>query len=233
MFARWNRLFGGGWQLIALVVTVLLLPGCPTTQPAFRDTFDVNKANLGPDGGNEFFSLEVGKQLIFIEGDLRVTITVLDETRVVDGVTTRVIEEREEENGQPIEISWNFFAADSATGDVYYFGEEVDEYENGQVVGHPGAWLAGENGARFGLILPADPQVGDRYFQEVAPGVALDRAEHLSISETVVTPAGTFQNCLHVRETTPLEPDVSEKWYCPDVGLVRDNGVVLTQVITP
>ncbi len=215
------------------IVALVFLTGCPIRQQSFRDTFNVNKANLGPDGGNKFFSLDVGRQLKFSEGNQRLTITVLDDTRVVDGVTTRVIEEREEEGGQPVEISRNFFAADKSTNDVYYFGEEVDEYKNGQLVSHSGAWLAGKNGARFGLMMPGDAAVGDRYYQEVAPGVAQDRAEHLSIIETVVTPAGTYQNCLHVKETTPIESDVSEKWYCPGVGLVRDNDAALTEIIAP
>lgn len=225
------RPHSGGHALVCLLIlsTCIFLGGCPAPKPGFQDSFDVNKANLGPDGGNEFFSLEVGKQLVLGEGDLTVIITVLDETRVVDGVTTRVIEERESEGGALVEVSRNFFAADSTDNDVYYFGEEVDDYENGEIVGHSGAWLAGENGARFGLIMPGDARVGDRYYQEVAPGVAQDRAEHLSITETVVTPAGTFENCLHVEETTPLEPDVSEKWYCPGVGLVKDNDAILQE----
>lgn len=216
------------------VVGLGVLTGCPAgVQDPFQDTFDVDKADLGPDGGNEFFSLEVGKQLVLLENGLTVIITVLDETRVVDEVTTRVVEERESQDGELIEVSRNYFAADSATNDVYYFGEDVDDYENGVVVGHSGAWRAGQNGARFGLIMPADPQVGDRYYQEVAPTMAMDRAEHLSLTESITTPAGTFQNCLLVEETTPLESDVSEKVYCPGVGLVRDNDAVLQAVATP
>ena len=216
------------------VVGLVVFPGCPAgEQDPFQDTFEVNKVNLGPDGGNEFFSLEVGTQLVLTQNGLTVTITVLDETRVVDDVTTRVVEEREAQDGELIEVSRNYFAADSTTNDVYYFGEDVDDYENGEVVGHAGAWLAGQNGARFGLIMPADPQVGDRYYQEVAPNVAMDRAEHLSLSENITTPAGTFQNCLLVEETTPLESDVSEKVYCPGVGLVRDNDAILRAVAAP
>src|SRR5262245_8324791 len=89
------------------------LAGCPMQTAVFRDTFDVNKASLSPTGGNAYFSLTPGTQRRYVEGDVTLTITVLDETRLVDGVTTRVIEEREEAPAGLIEISRNFFAADA------------------------------------------------------------------------------------------------------------------------
>lgn len=52
-----------------------------------------------------------------------------------------------------------------------------------------------------GLVL-----LGARYYEEIAPGVALDRAEIISINETINTPAGKFTSCLKKEETTPLEP---------------------------
>ena len=54
---------------------------------------------------------------------------------------------------------------------------------------------------------------GDKYYQELAPKKAMDRVEIVSIDEKVKTPVGTYEKCVHVRETTPLENDVSEKWY--------------------
>lgn len=212
---------------------MILWNGCQSGAAVWRDTFDVDKADLGPTGGNEFFSLEPGLVLSFESGDETLTITVLNETRVVDGVTTRVIEERETAGGELVEVSRNFFASDSTTNDVYYFGEEVDIYENGVIVNHEGAWLSGQNGARFGLIMPGHAVVGDRYYQEFAPDVALDRAEHVAVDETVMTPAGTFNNCLHVLETTPLEDGESHKWYAPGVGLIQDADAVLVSVVQP
>jgi hypothetical protein len=113
---------------------------------------------------------------------------------------------------------------------VYYFGEDVDEYKDGKVVGHPGSWLSGVKGARFGLMMPGLPLVKARYYQELAPGAAMDRAEILSVSETVKTPAGVFKNCLKTLETTPLEPDTREhKLYAPGIGLIQDGALQLVR----
>jgi hypothetical protein len=104
----------------------------------------------------------------------------------------------------------------------------VDIYEDGDVVSHDGAWLAGQNGNRAGLIMPGRALNGSRYFQEIAPGIALDRAEHVSDTATVVTPAGTFSNCLQVVETSPLEPGhQSHKSYARGIGLIQDGDVLL------
>jgi hypothetical protein len=161
--------------------------------------------------------------------EVRLTVTVLDETRVVDGVETRIVEEREEADGELVEVSRNFLAISRRSNDVYYFGEEVDEYEGGKVVGHPGAWLAGQAGARFGLMMPGTPLLGARYQQETAPGVAMDRAEIVSLTKEMETPAGRLADCLDVRETTPLEPDVSHKRYARDIGMVADAGLRLVR----
>ena len=161
-------------------------------------------------------------------------ITVLDATVTVDGVETRVIREVETHDGELVEISRNFFAICQETGNVFYFGEEVDIYEGGVVVSHEGSWRAGQNGARPGVIMPGSPMLGARYFQEIAPGVAMDRAEVLQLNAVVGSPFGVFQRCLKTIETTPLEPDAKEfKFYAPGVGLVVDGTLFLTNVVTP
>ena len=100
-------------------------------------------------------------------------------------------------------------ATDRNTADVYYFGEDVDNYKKGKVVSHDSAWRAGANGARFGLMIPARPALGQMFYQEVAPKIAMDRVEVVSIDETVKTAAGAFEHCIHLRETTPLERDIA------------------------
>lgn len=75
--------------------------------------------------------------------------------------------------------------------------------------------------------------VGSRYYQELAPGIALDRAEHVETGLEITVPAGTFRNCVRVVETSPLEPGhQSMKAYCPGVGMVLDNELELAAVYT-
>jgi uncharacterized membrane protein YkoI len=202
-------------------------------EPSFADTFAEAEAAWSSTGRNPFFVLEPGWQLV-LEGEedgetARLTITVLDQTRTVAGVETRVVEEREEQDGELVEVSRNFMAISRLTGAVGYFGEEVDLYEDGRVVKHEGAWLAGEAGARFGLLLPGAPAVGARFYQEVAPGAALDRAEILGLTDTLVTPAGRFEGCLRVRESSALEKGSEVKLHAPGIGLVQEEHLRLVR----
>jgi hypothetical protein len=140
-----------------------------------------------------------------------------------------VVEEKEVAEGQTVEVSRNYFAISKRTTDVFYFGEDVDTYKNGRVSGHEGSWLSGVAGGRFGLGMPATPLLGARYHQEVAPGTAMDRAEIVSLTETLETPAGKFENCLQTEETSALEGGKEYKLYVAGIGLIRDAGLKLTK----
>jgi hypothetical protein len=196
---------------------------------AWTNDFSAEKEALVSTGRNAFFILEPGYQLVLEKEKDRLVITVLNETKQVDGVETRIVEERETVDSQVVEVSRNYFAISKRTGNVYYFGEDVDTYKDGKVASHDGSWLSGVNGARFGLMMAAVPLVGAKYYQEVAPQVAMDRAEVVGVNETFKTPAGEFKNCVKTKETTPLEADVGHKHYAPGIGLVQDAGLVLVR----
>jgi hypothetical protein len=197
----------------------------------FASTFDVDKANLASVGKNPYFiPLEPGYRLALAGDNATLTVTVTRRTKVVDGVETRVVEEREEKDGKPAEISQNYFAIDKTTNAVYYFGEDVDIYKDGKVVSHEGAWLSGVNGAKFGMMMPGQPKLGDKFQQEIAPKVAMDRCEVAAIGEKIKTPAGTFKNCLRTKEGSSLEKGTSDKIYAPGVGLIKDDEFVLTKI---
>ena len=111
---------------------------------------------------------------------------------------------------------------------MYYFGEDVDMYKKGKIAGHEGAWRHGTKGATFGLMMPGTPALGMRFYQEQAKGIAMDRAEIVSLAEKLRTRAGTFERCLKTLETTPLEKLAREyKVYAPGVGLVKDGNLEL------
>ena len=204
-----------------------------SAQVAPRDSwtseFNVDKADLASTGRNPYFVLEPDYRLILEGGRERLVITVLNETRMVDGVETRVVEERETENGKLVEVSRNYYAISRRTNSVFYFGEDVDTYRDGVVNGHEGSWLSGSNGARFGLMMPGEQLLKGRYYQELAPGIAMDRAEIDSLSEAVRTPAGAFQHVLKVAESTPLEIVHEYKYYVRDIGLVQDGAARLVK----
>ena len=184
-------------------------------------------------GSNQYFILEPGYQLV-LEGTedaetIRLIITVLDETKKIGDIETRVVEENESVNGETIEISRNFFAFCEQTSYVYYFGEEVDIYKDGEIVSHSGAWIA-EGDNKAGIIMPGLILLGARYYQEIAPGIAMDRAEIISMTETLLTPAGNFTDCLKVMETTALNPNEMEyKIHAPGIGLIKDENLLLVK----
>ncbi|MBI4612047.1 MAG: hypothetical protein HY720_00390 [Planctomycetes bacterium] len=227
-------------NLLLCACAATLLPTVPAfgqerDSHPFTETFLVDEKDLASTGTNRFFVLEPGYQLVLESADEEdekevLVITVLDETKTVGKVETRVVEERETVGGELKEVSRNFFAICRRTNSVYYFGEEVEIYKDGKVVRHEGEWLAGEDGARFGLIMPGLPLLGARHYQEHAPERAMDRAEIVSLSETLETPAGTFENCLKVLETTPLSPREREyKLYAPGIGLIQDEDLLLVR----
>jgi len=211
-----------------LSLLLIFVLGCSTYSAASQSFLDISVCD--PTNGpfsltidNEFFSLPVGMVQVLEDSSSKVQISVLDQTETVAGVVTRVVEEREWENGVLTEVSRNFFVQ-APDGSVCYYGEEVDDYKNGKVVGHGGAWRAGVGQNKPGIIMPAQPAVGQIYQQEIAPGVAMDQAEHVAMNQAFTTPAGTFNNVLLVKETPP-----STKRYQQGIGLIFDDGMVLTK----
>jgi len=224
------------WLALAVALAFLVFLTATRANEQKRDDhtwtveFHLDKDELSTIGRNPHFILEPGYYLVLENGAERVTITVLNSTKRVGEIETRVVEEKETKGGKLVEISRNYYAIGKRTNSVYYFGEDVDMYKNEKVVGHDGSWLAGASGARFGLMMPGIILLRSRYYQELAPGVAMDRAEIVSMSETVRTPAAQFTNCLKVEETTPLEPATKEhKYYAAGIGLVQDGELKLVK----
>ncbi|MDO8614281.1 MAG: hypothetical protein Q7T33_00910 [Dehalococcoidia bacterium] len=152
----------------------------------------------------------------------RLESTVLPDTDVLAGVEVVVLEEKDYENGELIESTLDYFAQ-HRDGSVYYFGERVDEYEGGEVVGHEGQWLTGEGNNQPGVYMPATPVLDQTFQQEKAPGVAEDQSTVVALGQTVTTSAGTFSGCIKTEDFSPLDQVTEFKFYCPGVGLVREE----------
>jgi hypothetical protein len=217
--------------LLSLLVPIaaLLTGSCDSSDD---DDDDDNGGAFDPDAfqttvDNEFFPLTPGTKKTF-DGDedgtpLQVITEVETETAVIAGVTCTVLREEEYEDGELNEISRNWFAQEIATGDVYYFGEAVDSYEDGEIADHEGAWKVGDGADVPGLIFPADPQVGDTFSPETVPGVSEETAEIIEMGFNYSTPYGDFSNALRVEEHSAGEDEVEWKVYAPGVGLIAEE----------
>ena len=204
-------------------------PGTVIAPREWQDEFNLADRKLEHTAEAKYFILIPGFQITLESQTETLVINVLEETKEIAGITTRVVEEREHKGGELAEISRNYYAIDPETGDVFYFGEEVDFYSQGKSTGHSGAWIAYEGGNKPGLIMPGFPEVGMKYYQELAPGVATDRARVVSVTETFATAVGEFVNCLLTQESSQLSPVTIEyKTYCPGIGLVQDQSLLLT-----
>lgn len=208
--------------------------GSLTNNGGWQDAFNLENCDLSPSGANDYFILEPGYQLI-LEGqedgeEIQLKITVLDETKTVNGTEAGIVEEIETEGGEVVEISRNWFVVCKPSNDIFYLGEEVDIYEDGKIVDHEGAWEAGINEAKHGLIMSGTPEIGMKYYQEIAPGVAEDRAEIVALDKTLDTPVGKFEKVLETEETNALKPDEKEsKFYAPGIGLIQEESLMLVK----
>ncbi len=199
--------------------------------PSMSDPLLSDSADFSSTGRNMFFILEPGYQLVLEGGNgkskERLEINVLHETKKIGSVETRVVEEKESVNGRTVEISKNYFAFNKKNNSIYYFGEQVDIYRKSKVVSHKGSWLAiGKN--KPGIIMPGTILPAAKFVEENAPGIAMDKAEIISVSEVVKTHKGYFVNCLKIEETNDLNPKEKEyKYYAEGIGLIKEEEMLL------
>ena len=171
---------------------------------------------------NLYFPLVPGTTFTYStpNGVITDVFAVTHDTMVINGVTCVVVHDSVYTEGELTEDTLDFFAQDR-DGNVWYFGENTAEFENGLLATIEGSFLSGVNGDKAGIIMKAHPAPGDFYRQEFSLGNAEDYAETLDLTSRVVVPYGRFDNCLKSQETTPLEPDALEdKYYAPRVGNV-------------
>ncbi len=136
-------------------------------------------------------------------------------------VETLVFEDRAYEDGKLIEVALDYFAQDD-NGTVFYLGEDVDEYEDGKIIGHDGSWLYGKDTPAPGVIFSAKPTVGQKWRTEDVSDEIGEQNEVVSITETVKTPSGTYENCVKVKEDL-ADGTVEYKYYARGVGVVREQ----------
>jgi hypothetical protein len=210
---------------------------CDKLGPAPYDPV-IDPANFVPRIDNPYFPLVPGTTFIYEDhfaGSLmRDEFAVTHNTRVIDGVTCVEVHDSVFTNGVLTEDTLDWFAQDR-DGNVWYFGENTAELEDGLITTIDGTFMSGVDRDKPGIIMKAHPAVGDFYRQEFSLANAEDEAETISLNASVTVPYGSFRHCLDSRETTPLEPDlVEDKFYALGVGnilAVDDNTGERTELI--
>ncbi|MFN0245831.1 MAG: hypothetical protein ACKV2T_02915 [Kofleriaceae bacterium] len=224
----------------ARYLVFIVMVGCgdgETKDQCYPPTVDVARcdpalATFSLASTNPYYPLRVGNVTI-LEGvedgqSIRVERRVLADTEVVKGVTTHVLEARELIDGQIYEIARNYYV-EAYDGTVCYFGEAVEFYENGQLVNRNGSWRADEGNAKPGVIMPAAPAVGDAYFQENAPGIAIDMGRVTDVTSTMMFAGQSYDNVVTVMDSNPLDTcdDEEVKFYVPGIGESGDTAKLL------
>lgn len=156
------------------------------------------------------------------EGLETIQIEVLPDTLEIEGIECTQVRDRAWLDGELIEDTIDWLAQD-VDGNVWYIGEISKNFEDGLLKDLEGSWVYGEDGAKPGYWVKADPAVGEFYRQEWLAGDAEDVVEVISTDSDVVVPFANGNPVLETRDFTPLEPDAEEfKYYVPGVGFVME-----------
>ncbi len=212
------------------VAVILMLSGCGAKAEApctVDTTYDppIDPGRFTTVIDNPFFPVTPGSRMTFEGGGETIEITVTDETLPIAGVDTVAVRDTVMVSGEITEDTTDWYAQD-VDGTVWYFGEDTAEYENGTPVTNEGSWTAGVDGAKPGIIMPAQPAPGPAYRQEYLACHAEDMAEIVSVNETVTVPFGRFTGCVKTHDFTPLDPGLDEeKYYCAGLGVTLEVDV--------
>jgi hypothetical protein len=216
---------------LILTLTAAAMSGLPAIEPAWAQRSlpaesgeynpVINPADFVREVTNKYFTLKPGKTFTYrnTAGTERIEISVTRETKQVMGVPTTVVRATEWKNGTLKEDTRDWYAQDKE-GNVWYFGEWVDNYSDGKISDHSGSWEAGVKGAKPGILMLANPKVGDTYRQEYYKGHAEDMGTVVALDKKVKTRAGEFEDCLQVKDWSTIESATEYKYYCPSVGFL-------------
>jgi hypothetical protein len=210
----------------------LALAGCRGSNDPVIDPGDGGKYTVRPDPSmfvdridNPWLPLTPGSRWVYeAGGGERNEVVVTNQTRAVMGITATVVRDIETRNGELVEETADWYAQDR-DGNVWYLGEDTRAFRDGEP-SPAGSWEAGVDGALPGIIMKADPKVGDAYRQEYYRGEAEDMGKVVRLGASQRLPFRSFDGLLVTQDRTPLEPEVvEEKYYAKGVGLVLETTI--------
>ena len=178
---------------------------------------------------NPYFPLPIGRTLVYEgikDGQSQVdTVTVTDQTKVIEGITARMVSDVSTHDGTLLEKTFDWYAQDKQ-GNVWYLGEDTTAYLASGKTDTSGSWQAGVHDAEPGIIMEANPQIPDAYRQEFLVGEAEDTAWVVERGGTVTVPYGKLRNTLTTLEATRIEPGLyDQKNYAPGIGIVLEQSL--------
>jgi hypothetical protein len=206
--------------------------GGQSTLPQGSEPVSLDPADFTTEIDNPYWPITPGDKWVYKETDaegsvMQDVVPVTNETkRIANGVEARVVHDVVSEDGEPVEVTDDWYAQDK-DGNVWYLGEDTAEYKNGKVATREGSFEAGVDGAQPGVIMPAEPSVGQAYRQEYYAEHAEDSAKIVALGESVTVPFGEFTDTVKTEDLAPLDepPAVENKFYVKDVGPVLTVGV--------
>jgi hypothetical protein len=212
-------------SLVLALAAAALLPACHATTTPIADG-----ERFSPEITNAYLPLSLVRYAELQGDEGWIVLAVAERTRTVGGVECLVLVEQEYAGGELTELSSSYLAQDDG-GNVWSFGEAIEEFQAGQVVGHGGSWLVGLDATEPSLMMPAAPRLGQRFGPGglTAGAGPFDEVDALDVELTV--PAGRFQGVLVVK--TGAGASTERRYYAPGVGLISQDEKLNLNTVGP
>ena len=154
----------------------------------------------------------------------RLVFTVTDLVKVIDGVRSRVAYDSDFSKGKLVEQEIVYFAQDK-TGNVWHLGQYREVMEDKIFVGGQFWVINNPPGAKAGIMMPANPKLGDPSYSEgfaPPPFYWTDRGRVYQVGQKVKVPAGSYSDVLVIEEFDEEAPgNFQLKYYAKGVGNIK------------